>query len=172
MKRLLVLVVGLAVSGLAWSESWVGLNYAALEQDNRFYYNQKKRLETDEVFLRLGADMNDYFASELRVGTTPEATEEAGYSFEHNYFLTGLLRARYEMGAFSPYLAVGPMRIQESVTGPSGRTATSKVDGTAVGVGLDMELGDHFGINAEFMRYYNIGNVTLRGPSVGVSWRF
>jgi opacity protein-like surface antigen len=172
MKRLLVLVVGLAVSGLAWSESWVGLNYAALEQDNRFYRAQSERLETDEVFLRLGADMNDYFASELRVGTTPEATEEFGYSFEHDYILTALVRARYEMGAFSPYLALGPSRVEDSVTSPTGGTGSSSADGVALGVGLDIELGDHFGINAEFMRYYDIGNVTLRGPSAGVSWRF
>lgn len=172
MKRIFVLVVGLMVSGLAWSESWVGLNYATLEQDNRFYRGQSERLETDEVFFRLGADMNDYFASELRLGTTLGAIEEFGYTFEHDYILTALFRARYEMGVFSPYLALGPSRVEESVTSPTGGSASANVNGVAGGLGVDIELGDHFGINAEYMRYYDIGDVMLRGPSAGLFWRF
>ena len=172
MKRILVLVVGLTVSGLAWSESWVGVNYAQLEQDNRFYYNQEKRLETDEAFLRLGADLNQWLASELRVGASTSATEASGFSFEHEYILGGFLRARYEMGMFSPYLISGLIQVNEEVTFPSGRTGTSSFDEVAVGVGVDMDVGDAWGINAEFMRYYDIGDVMLRGPSLGVHYRF
>lgn len=172
MKRILVLVVGLVLSGMAWSESWVGVNATALEQDNRFYYGEKKRLETDEVFFRLGADMNHIFGSELRAGASVEPTEEFGFSFEHDYIYGAYLRVQHEMGAFSPYLIAGLTRGQESLKTPSGASASRKFDDVSGGVGLDITFGDHLGLNAEFMRYYAIGNVTLRGPSAGVFWQF
>lgn len=172
MKRILVLAMGLMLAGPAWSESWVGLNYAALEQDNRFYYNEEKRLKTDEVFFRLGADMNDIFGSELRVGTSLEPTEDFDHSFEHDYILGAFFRVQHEMGAFSPYIITGLIEGKESVTLPSGYSTSQKFDDIPVGVGLDITMGDHFGINAEFMRYYEKGNVTLRGPSAGVYWQF
>ena len=172
MKRIVVLIMGLMLAGPAWSESWVGLNYAALEQDNRFYYSQQKRLETDELFLRMGADMNKWFGSELRLGASTSATEGAGFSFEHDYIVGGFLRAQYEMGAFSPYLISGLIRVKEEVTFPSGRIGNSSFDEVAVGAGVDVDVGNDWGINAEFMRYYDIGNVMLRGPSLGIHYRF
>jgi hypothetical protein len=172
MKRVLLLVAGVLISGVAWSESWVGVNYAALEQDNRFYRAQSERLDTTEIFVRLGADMNDIFGSELRVGSSLEATEEEGYSFEHNYILGGFLRTQYEMGAFSPYLIAGVIRGEEEVILPSGNMATSEFDDIAAGIGVDFDIGETFGINAEYMRYYDIGTVMLRGPSLGVHLRF
>ena len=172
MKRVFVLVMGLMFSGLAWSESWVGLNYAQLEQDNRFYRGQSERLETDEAFLRVGADMNNWLGSELRAGLSVESTDEAGFTFEHDYILSGLVRAQYEMGAFSPYVVAGLTRGKESLVRPSGAKTSDSFQGTAVGAGLDLTLGEHFGINAEFTRYYDIGNVVLRGPSAGFFWQF
>lgn len=172
MQRILVLVVGIILSGTAWSESWVAVNGATLEQDNRFYRAQKERLETSEAFFRLGADMNNIFASELRAGASTAATEKFNYSFEHDYIVGGFLRAQYEIGVFSPYVITGVIRGQESVIMPSGARATGKFDDVAGGVGLDITFGDHFGINAEFMRYYDIGNVSLRGPSAGIFWQF
>jgi hypothetical protein len=150
----------------------VGLNYAMLEQDNRFWRAQSERLDTDELFVRLGADMNNIFGSELRAGRSVEATEEAGYSFEHNYIVGGFIRAQYEMGAFSPYLITGVIRGEEEVVLPSGPVASSEFDDIAAGIGVDFDMGESFGINAEFMRYYDIGTVMLRGPSLGVYARF
>jgi opacity protein-like surface antigen len=172
MKRILVLVVGLAVSGPTWSESWIGLNYAALEQDNRFYRQVDERLDTTEGFLRFGADMNDTFGSELRVGASTSATEEQGYTFEHNYIAGGFLRAQYELGFVSPYLITGLIYAEEEATTPTGRRRSESFDDIAIGAGLDFSIGSSFGVNAEYMRYYKIGPVSLRGPSAGVYWRF
>jgi opacity protein-like surface antigen len=172
MKRILVLVMGLTVSGLAWSESWVGLNAAQLERDNGFYRAQKERIETDELFLRIGADMNDIFGSELRLGATPEATEEFGHTFEHSHLVGGYLRAQYELGFVSPYVITGITEGKQEVVFPSGARDTRSFDDISIGAGIDFTFGDHFGINAEYMRYYDIGTVSLRGPSAGLYWQF
>lgn len=172
MKRFLVLVMGLTVSGLAWSESWVGLNGAQLERDNGLYRAQKERIETDNLFLRIGADMNHIFGSELRLGSTPEATEEFDYSVEHNHIVGGYVRAQYEMGFVSPYVITGVTEGQEEVVFPSGARDKRNFDDISIGAGIDFTFGDHFGINAEYMRYYDIGDITLRGPSAGLYWQF
>lgn len=170
MKRVLLLLAGMLLSGLASAESFVGLNYAVPEQDDRFFGNQ--RFDTGDVFLRLGAEMNDIFVSELRVGATVEPNEENGLRFEHDYLYGGYVRAQYKMGAFVPYVLAGLTWGQERIEAASGAVATAEFDDISYGAGLDLRLGDHFGLNAEFTRYYDIGNVMLRGPSAGIFFRF
>lgn len=171
MKRVLLLLAGMLLSGLASAESFVGLNYAVPEQDDRFF-GSGDRFDTGDVFIRLGAEMNDIFVSELRAGATVSPNEENNLSFEHDYMYGGYLRAQYKLGPLVPYVIAGVTAGKESLEANSGVRFTEKFDDISYGAGLDLRVGDHLGLNAEFTRYYDIGNVMLRGPSAGIFFRF
>jgi len=61
---LLVLMPSLSVA----DDGFIGINYTQLEQDDRFFRGD--RFDTGEVFVRLGAHINEYVSAEMRLGTT------------------------------------------------------------------------------------------------------
>lgn len=174
MKKSAVILMGalaMCHSSTAIADAYLGINYAVLEQDDRFSFDED-RFDTGDVFVRLGADINDVFSSELRVGVTASPQEESDTTFKHNYIAGAFLRADREMGVVTPYLVLGFIQGEEELELPDGSEGTETFDDFSVGVGVDLKLRDGFGFNAEYIRYYDIGDVMLRGPSAGVYWRF
>lgn len=164
--------LGMLLSSAAMAEAYVGLNYAVPEQDARFFTNED-RIETGEAFVRIGGQINDVFSSELRLGATVSPKEEEPLTFEHNYLAGAYLKAQWKLGLIRPYVVAGVTALEEELQNSTTRIRrTEYKDDISYGAGLDLQFGDHFGLNAEFMQYYDIGNVALRGPSAGFYWRF
>jgi hypothetical protein len=172
MKKAGVLLAGafgLLMSSAAFAEGYWGINYAMPEQDDRFF--GEETFDTGEVFFRLGGDINDIFSAEIRAGATVSPKEEDDVTFEHNYLIGGFVRADHEMGMFKPYVLLGLIRGEETLK-TNVATYTDGFDDIAGGVGVDMQFGQALGLNLEYTHYYDIGDVTLRGPSAGIYWKF
>lgn len=176
MKKAAVLLtgfLGMMLSSAALAEGYMGINYAVLEQDNRFAPNfSGEEFDTGDLFFRLGGDITEVFSSELRVGRTVAPKEENEFEFQNNYIVGAYLRIDYEMNFLKPYVVIGGIRGEESLEGPGGIDAEESFDDVSGGVGLDLQFGDHLGLNMEYTHYYDINDVTLRGPSAGVYWAF
>lgn len=163
--------LGMLLSSAAMAEAYVGLNYAVLEQDDRFF--NEDRFDTGEAFIRIGGQINEIFSSELRLGATVSPKEEEPLTFEHNYLAGAYLKAQWKLGPIRPYAVAGFTALEEDLeNSTTGIRSTEYKDDISYGAGLDLQFGDHFGLNAEFMQYYDIGDVALRGPSAGFYWRF
>lgn len=183
MKKVCIsIIAGLALTGQAaanydsfFNQGYVGVNYAALKQDDRFF--GEDRLNTGELSARLVGNINRYFSSELRLGATVDDNEDTVVQlgedgkFRHNYLASGFLRLGYRFGIMKPYLAVGYTWGEERLE-VGGSTARSTFDDWSYAGGVDIDLGERLGLNIEATQYYEIGNVTLRGPSAGLYWRF
>lgn len=174
MKKLLGSAAGAAlimVSSLAQANGYIGVNYAQLEQDDRFFGGED--FDTGDVFVRLGGHINEYFAGELRIGTTLESEEDtgAGLEFRHDSVVSALLRLQYKFGAFKPYAVAGMSRIDESLDTNTGSNSSSFNDAT-FGAGFDFALGEKFGLNVEYLQLSDDAGVKRIGPSVGVFMNF
>jgi len=150
-------------------QGYVGVSYADLEQNDRFF--GKDRFSTGDVFFRLGGYLNEIFDAELRVGTTLSTKSGNGMEFGHDYLASMFLRAGYAFGPVKPYVAVGYSYGKERLD-LGNREVTDTFDDPSYAVGVDIGVGERLGVNLELTQYYDIGNVTLKGPSAGVIWRF
>lgn len=151
-------------------QGYIGISYAQPEQNDRFFGDD--RFDTGEVFVRLGGHLNKVFDAELRVGTTLSSKTGNGREFGHDYLASLMLRAGYDVGAFHPYVAVGLTYGKEWLELANGSEANESFDDVSYAIGTDISLGERLGVNVEYMQYYDIGNVTMKGPSAGVIWRF
>lgn len=151
-------------------QGFVGINYAELEQNDRFFGGD--RFSTGEIMVRAGGYLNPNFVAELRVGTTAMEEEEAGIRFRNEYFVTGMLRVQKEFGPITPYLGLGYSKVKEQL--PAGQSY--EFYDWSYAVGLDLMLGDHLGINGEiFVLSLNSdpqNNIDRKGPSVGIFYKF
>lgn len=148
---------------------YVGVNYAVIEQDDRFF--REGEFDTGELYGRLGGYINRHFAAELRLGTTLSPKEKNNTEFVHNYTVSALLRIQYPMGIFTPYLALGGSRISEEIT--IGRSSTSSAfNDRSAGLGFDLDLGTSWGLNVEYFQLSDKDDNQRNGPSVGIQYNF
>lgn len=178
MKKVLGSAAGAAlimVSSLAQANGYIGVNYAQLEQDDRFFGGEN--FETGEAIGRLGGHINSYFAGELRIGTTvaPEEDVEVITTLEtevrHEYYISALLRLHYKMGVITPYVAAGVSRVNEKLENSAGSDSSTEMD-TSFAAGFDLNLGERWGINAEYFQLADINGAKRVGPSVGIFFNF
>tara|TARA_B100000676_G_C17988307_1_gene793319 strand:+ start:770 stop:1285 length:516 start_codon:yes stop_codon:yes gene_type:complete len=162
---LLVLMPCLAAA----DDGFIGINYTQLEQNDRFFGDD--RFDTGEVFARLGGHINEYVSAEMRLGTTLANNSEMGSEYRFNYHAGAYLAVGYRFGFVRPYALVGFTAGEEEVEGPTG-TFTNTIEDVSYGVGADVIVGEHFGANVEYTQYYDIGNVTYKGPSIGLVYQF
>lgn len=187
MKKLLAVICSLTALSLpmaAQAEAYIGANYTQLKQSNRFgttgFQAGKSDFTTGEGFLRLGGVINKYVSSELRIGSTAAEKKQtvAGtkmtYRFDYNVGAYGKLSL--PLGPVSLYSILGYTygedQLETCVPGALCSKNTSHMRDWSLGAGVDLHLGKHVGINAEFMQYYYIGKVDFRGPSAGIFYRF
>jgi hypothetical protein len=155
---------------LAGPQGFVGINYAELEQHDRFFGDD--RFSTGEIMLRAGGYLSPNFVAELRIGTTVMEEESGGVRFRNEHFVTGLLRIQKEFGPITPYLGVGYSAVKEEL--PTG--GDYEFQDWSYAIGLDLMLGEKLGINGEIFVLSLDGepnnNVDRKGPSVGVFYKF
>ena len=162
---LLVLMPCLATA----DDGFIGINYTQLEQDDRFFGSDD--FDTGEVFARLGGHINEYVSAEMRLGTTltDEASDNSNYRF--NYHAGAYLGLGYRFGSVRPYALVGFTAAEEKIE-RAVRTFKNTIEDVSYGVGADVIFGEHLGVNVEYTQYYDIGDVTYKGPSVGLVHQF
>lgn len=163
----------------AQAEAYFGINYTQIQQDNRFsnqgFEAGQDDFKTGDVFLRLGGVVNKYVSAEMRVGSTavPKKDGNREYRFNYNAGLYGKLSL--PLGFVSIYSLVGYTWGEEQMkttVGNDEKNDRGHLHDWTIGSGLDINLGEHLGINAEYTVYYDIGKVQFMGPSAGVFYRF
>lgn len=156
------------------NRGYIGVNYVALEQETDYVPNEK--LDIGELVIRFGGEINEYFSSELRVGTTVKSVEDdaTGEVYSTNWSVGGLLRVRKELGAITPYVAIGYMWVNEDLSKAGPASDSRTLGNAAVAAGLDVSLGEKLGLNVEYFAYEvePFGNDRRSGPSAGLFWRF
>lgn len=182
MKKLLAAaIVSLAAISLplaAQAEAYLGINYTQIKQDNRFspaFESGKDDFTTGDVFIRLGGVVNKYVSAEMRVGSTAAEKKDgnATYRFNYNAGLYGKLSL--PLGFINLYSLLGYTWGEEQMTTEVGNNKTREkghLHDWSIGSGVDINLGKHLGINAEYTVYYDIGNTQFMGPSAGIFYRF
>lgn len=154
---------------LSLAEGYFGVNYVQMEQHDRFY--GEGSFDTGDVMLRLGANINPYWVMELRAGTTASPKRENGLEFKHNYFYGALARFQYPMGPFTPYLGAGYSQLEESISTDTS-SSEARIDDYSFAVGVDVELGQSFGLELEYFMLSDENQVARRGPSAGFFYTF
>ncbi|WP_300352100.1 porin family protein [uncultured Alcanivorax sp.] len=177
MKKLCASLVlcGLGVvSANSYADGYLAVGYAQLEQNDRFFGDD--RFDTGDLVAKLGADISKYFGAEMRLGTTVISNEEsvAGGDLEYrqNYFYGGYLRARWSnKTALTPYAVLGIAHAKETLDTPAGSFNDDWND-TSYGAGVDLDITDSLAVNAEYVLYRDMDNVTIKGPAASLVWRF
>lgn len=155
------------------ADGYIGLNYTKLEQDDRFF--GEREFDTGEVFARLGGHVNRYFATELRLGATLNDKSSGREEYRFNYHVGAYIQVGYQFSFWRPYLLLGYTYGEEEATLDNNiryHEETASIKDTSYGAGVDINLGDSFGINAEYVQYYDIGDVSFKGPSAGFFYNF
>lgn len=156
-------------SMVAADDGFAGISYTQLDQNDRFFGDDN--FDTGEVFGRLGAAINDYFSAEMRLGTTLADKSEGGGEYRFNYHVGGYVSLGYSFGNIRPYVMAGYTFGEEEIE-VAGEAHSDTIDDLSYGVGADVIFGEHLGANVEYTQYYDIGNVTYKGPSVGLVYQF
>lgn len=199
MKKLLVAVVagvigvsaGTAQASDVKTTGYVGVSQADLKQYNPFFNDGKKHIKTQTTFVRIGGDINQYFSSELRVGTSTktkkakvtggiantvggvesQAGEEINGKYSHLITASALLKMGYPIGPIKPYAAIGYTYGKEKIS-VNGQSEKANYDHYSYGAGLDISLGQRVLLNGEWLQYDNKSGMRVKGPSVGLAIRF
>ncbi|MBU85977.1 porin family protein [Alcanivorax sp.] len=163
------------VSANANAEGYIALGYAQLDHSDRSFTDGE--FDTGNLVARLGADISPYFGAELRLGTTVVKHEEtfrgADVEYKQDYFYGAYLRVKWDnTTSLTPYAALGVAggreRLDSNVI--SGRDNWNDVSYAA---GVDMDLTDRIGINAEYTQYRDDEyDISIDGPSVSAVWKF
>ena len=175
-KLVLGAALGAAVCvapSMAMASGFVGLNYTRLQQNDRYFGGD--RFTTGEVFGRIGGRINKYVTTELRVGTTLNDKSEGKTRYQFNYHAGVYLDLGYQFRMLRPYLLLGYTFGEEEYTQDNNGSYVSQthhLHDYSYGAGVDFYLGKRLGINAEYVQYYDIGNITYKGPSAGIFYRF
>lgn len=194
MRKLLVAVVAGVIgvsAGTAQADSlkttgYVGISQADLKQYNPYFTDGKKHIKTQTTFIRVGGDINEYFSSELRVGTStktkkgPANSNTAGVlkvnvgedaTYSHFVVASALLKAGYPIGPIKPYAAVGYTFGKEKISA-GGKSTKANYDHYTFGGGIDISLGHRVLLSGEWLQYDNHAGVRVKGPAVGLAVRF
>lgn len=166
-------VLGMSASN-AHADGYLAVGYAQLDHSDRSFSDGE--FDTGNLVAKLGADISPYFGAELRLGTTVVNHEEtfggADVEYKQDYFYGAYLRVKWEnKTALTPYAAVGAAGGRERLDGNvSGRDNWNDASYAA---GVDMDLTDRIGINAEYTQYRDDEyDISIDGPSVSAVWKF
>lgn len=161
-----------SVAQASESNAYIGINYMIIEQDSRFVAGET--IDTGETVVRFGGEINEYFSSELRVGMTTTSVKDGAAELKNLYSVGGLLRARKEFGALTPYLGLGYMWTREELSGAGPLSGKATLVDVAGAIGLDISIGDRLGVNIEYfaLTMKPFSDINRTGPSAGLFWRF
>ncbi len=179
MKRLIIAIITwLAVTGIAQAQDFkpyagVGLGAFGLELKNAsIAYNQKNTVFGG--YLKFGADINDYFGGELRIGTTANGTStypRGTITLSGDYFLSYLAKIQYPLTPdFRLYGLLGgtTAKMKVSVVGPLVVSDSATQTGFSYGVGGEYFFNPNMSLGAEWMQYWT--NVGMGAGFEGKIW--
>ncbi|RMH62463.1 MAG: porin family protein, partial [Zetaproteobacteria bacterium] len=142
----------------------MGLGAFGLELKNAGIngYNQKNTVFGG--YLRLGADVNDYFGAEFRVGTTGSGTTNypnGSIKLDAGYLISYLAKVQYPFTPdFRLYGMLGAttakLNVSVSVINPGTLSAADSATktGFSYGVGGEFMLDNNLSLGAEWMQYW------------------
>ena len=162
MKKMIVgAAVALAMTGAASSAMAQDISYYAgigLGTLNTEYkdaaVNQSKT--TFGGVLKAGADFNEYFGAELRLGMTGKNKKTIGgvsRTFSSPFFISYLAKGMYPVTSdVNVYVLAGATTAR--IKGTSGGASQTKTKtGLSLGGGLDYKLDSHVSLGAEWTQY-------------------
>lgn len=172
-----IVSVGIATTAQAYDEGktgYIGVSYGEHEQKTNLFDDGKAK--TDNLFLRLGGEINEVFNSELRLGfNTKKASGSSSIGenmkVKNNYMVSALLRAGHDIGIIRPYVAAGYSFGKERATSSAGKMKAS-LHGVSYGAGIDASVSDDVVLNVEWLQLVERSSVDLNGWTVGVAVRF
>lgn len=149
----------------AQADGYFGINYT---HTNSKYLE----LKTGDVTVRLGGEINQYFEAELRAAKTVATdTTVSGNDFGFDARIGGYLKLLAPLGIFRPYLIAGHTWNRESTSVTHGGDRHAYTDDWSYGAGLDLDITDSIGINAEYMILLD-DTRHIDAYSAGVYYRF
>ena len=110
------------------------------------------------------------------MGTTANDEEQGVESYRFQYHAGAYASVGYRSEQARPYLLLGytfgkeQVKLGNRITGTS--KSTRSIDDLSYGAGVDIYLTPELGINVEYMRYYDIDDVSYQGPSFGLNYRY
>ena len=153
---------------------YIGLNYSQYELD---FNATSNTIKPTGVTLRAGAELNDMFGLEARIGTGIEDdTRSSGLGsveFELDRIYGGYAKLSvpvFEM--LRPYAIGGYSNVRSRTSVRAGGVLVSRdtdsVDGGSYGIGVVVSLAAAIGLNVEYMRYLDKDDYELSAISVGI----
>ncbi|MBW1643790.1 MAG: porin family protein [Deltaproteobacteria bacterium] len=169
--------ISFSVSAIA-QPRYVGVNYLVADFES-------KKVETtadlDALSINFGQYLHKNFALEGRLGfgfgydTYNDFSKLTSVDYHLN-FLSGIyLRGELPLGKFRPYAMLGLSYVEVKVRGTvlGFRANGYDSDGDfSYGAGLDFQVNDSFGLNAEYMMLIDNSKRQIDSWSVGVKFYF
>lgn len=169
-------VAGGAASVQAQEPSYyAGLGMGALSVDYKAAGIDQKKASFG-AYANFGADFNEYFAAEMRVGMTGKDKQTYAGSitraFSSPTFISVLGKFKYPVSSdFNLYMVAGATtaRIKGTMTSPAGSLSqTQTKTGLSLGAGFDYSLDKHVSVGSEWVQYMfpvklKTGNVFAAG---------
>jgi len=154
-------ITGGAVSAQAQEISYyAGLGLGAVSVDYKAAGIDQKK-SSFGGYANFGADFNEYFAAEMRVGMTGKDKKTyAGAitrTFSSPTFVSVLGKFKYPVSSdFNLYMVAGATtaRIKGQMTSPgSSLSQTQTKTGLSLGAGFDYKLDNHVSVGSEWVQY-------------------
>jgi len=107
-------------------------------------------------YVNFGADINEYFAAELRLGMSGKNKQTIGgvsRTFSSPFFVSYLAKGKYPVAEdFNVYMLAGATTARIKGTS-AGATQTKTKTGLSLGAGVDYKLDSHMSVGAEWTQY-------------------
>ncbi len=144
---------------------YIGANYSGVfvAADNA---GAPDSFNMDVVMLNAGFYLIDILAVEGRVGFGVKDDSVNTISGEANYIYGLYLRGELPLGMFRPYAVAGYSKAEFAYD--SGSTLTEDDAGLSYGLGVDLRIGDHLGINLEYMRLMEFENALGTASDINI----
>lgn len=166
-----------AVAQEAAVDGYVGGNYvfATYEEDDL-----SEEFDLGALVAKAGAQINPYFAAELRAGVGVSDDSMSFLGAEAELELDYLVGAYAVAGIpnqtpFYPYVVLGFSKgeLTASVSGPGGSASDSASESdVSYGIGTNLAISESVHLNAEYMNYLDKDGAEVTGVSVGAKFLF
>ena len=153
---IVISVLFFALPSFALGPLYIGANYTGVlvSADDA---GAADALNMEVLMLNAGYYLIDFLAVEGRAGFgISDDSDGANISGEVNYIYGLYLRGELPLGMFKPYVMAGYSKTEFAYN--DGDSQKEDDTGFSYGLGLDLQFGDHFGINGEYMRLMEFDN--------------
>ncbi|HKI62971.1 MAG TPA: porin family protein [Mariprofundaceae bacterium] len=162
MKKMIVLAVAaLAITGTASTANaqdvsyYAGLGLGTLNTEYKATGVDQTKT-TFGGYIKAGADFNEYFAAELRLGMSGKNSKTIGgvsRTFSSPYFVSYLAKGKYPVTSdLDVFMLAGATTARiKGTSGTASQTVTKT--GLSLGAGADYKLDNNVSVGAEWVQY-------------------